>query len=82
MSLTSDSQLEKCQFAVVTALLESARPITVSGDPNDYAFGKIPAIDGTGHHHVVVALQKKPANNSASAFGSHLSHSFPISNTC
>jgi nucleoside phosphorylase len=78
---------EKCQFAVVTALpkefaamlamLDDTRPITVPGDPNDYAFGKVPAIDGTGHHHVVVALQKKPANNSASAVASHLAHSFP-----
>ncbi|MGD0567057.1 MAG: hypothetical protein ABSA78_01530 [Candidatus Sulfotelmatobacter sp.] len=78
---------EKCQFAVVTALpkefaamlamLDDARPITVSGDPNDYAFGRVPAVDGTGNHHVVVALQKKPANNSASAVASHLSHSFP-----
>lgn len=78
---------EKCQFAVVTALpkefaamlamLDDARPITVSGDPNDYAFGRVPAVDGSGNHHVVVALQKKPANNSASAVASHLSHSFP-----
>lgn len=82
-----NGEWEKCQFAVVTALpkefaamlamLDDMRPITVSGDPNDYAFGKIAAIDGSGNHHVVVALQKKPANNSASAVASHLSHSFP-----
>jgi len=78
---------EKCKFAVVTALpkefaamlamLDDARPITVFGDPNDYAMGRIPAIDGTGNHHIAVALQKKPSNNSASAVASHLSHSFP-----
>jgi len=82
-----DSHWEKCQFAVVTALpkefaamlamLDDARPITVSGDPNDYAYGMVPALDGTGNHHIVVALQKKPANNSASAVASHLAHSFP-----
>jgi len=78
---------EKCRFAVVTALtkefaamlamLDDVRPITISKDPNDYAFGRVPAVDGTGNHHVVVALQKKPANNSASVVASHLAHSFP-----
>jgi len=78
---------EKCQFAVVTALpkefaamlamLDDARPITVPGDPSDYVHGKVPALDGTGNHHVVVALQKKAANNSAAAVASHLAHSFP-----
>lgn len=87
MSGTSNNEWQKCRFAVVTALpkefaamlaeLDDARPVTISGDPNDYAFGKIPASDGTGCHYIVVALQKKPANNSASAVASHLSHSFP-----
>jgi nucleoside phosphorylase len=87
MTGTTGGEWEKCRFAVVTALpkefaamlavLDDARPVTIPADPNDYALGKIPAIDGTGNHYVIVALQKKPANNSASAVASHLSHSFP-----
>lgn len=87
IQLSTSDECEKCRFAVVTALpkefaamiamLDGARSLSLAGDPNDYFMGKIPAADGTGNHVVVVALQKKPANNSASAVASHLPHSFP-----
>src|ERR1039457_4901189 len=87
MSRITDTNWEKCRFAVVTALpkefaamramVDGSHPITLPSDPNDYELGVVPAIDGTGNHHIVIALQKKPSNNSASAVASHLSQSFP-----
>lgn len=59
------------------AMLDDSQTLEVSDDPNDYAVGFIPALDGTGRHAVILTLQKKPANNSAAASASHLLRSFP-----
>jgi len=65
------------EFAAMCALLEDPQPVSVQGDPNDYSIGFIPARDGLGKHAVLVAMQKKPANNTAAAVVSHIPRSFP-----
>ncbi len=59
------------------AMLDNPQSLEVPNDPNDYAVGFVPALDGSGQHAVILTLQKKPANNSAVASASHLLRSFP-----
>ena len=70
------------EFAVMCAMLEDPQEIGVDGDPNDYSIGLIPARDASGKHTVLVALQKKPANNSAAAVVSNIPRSFPNVEDC
>ena len=65
------------EFAAMLAMLDEQRPLSVSGDPNDYVVGSFPAVDGSGMHHIVVTLLKKIGNNTAAAAASALLRSFP-----
>lgn len=64
------------EFASVLKMLEQTTDLRISGDPNNYKTGVIPANNGQGEHVVVVAMQKIMGNNTAATTVSHLLRSF------
>lgn len=70
------------EYAAVKVLLESQRPIFVSGRGagRQYLYGEVPAPNG-GRHPIVLALLPDTGNNLASARAALLLEHFPTVNT-